>query len=101
MNTLLPQFRVAAELEQRLGDTQLPQNLFSFKATMERDEGEVYPEQAVNFLNGLNLHHYYVPKALGGRFVNCEEILAIQISVLHATVEYVIATARSRRATTR
>lgn len=77
MNTLLPQFRVAAELEQRLGDTQLPQNLFSFKATMERDEGEVYPEQAVNFLNGLNLHHYYVPKALGGRFVNCEEILAL------------------------
>ncbi|HTD53449.1 MAG TPA: acyl-CoA dehydrogenase [Thermoanaerobaculia bacterium] len=44
---------------------------------MELDEREEYPEEEIRLLNDWTFHHYYVPRALGGKLESYEELLAL------------------------
>lgn len=74
---LLPQYEAAAGLEAHLGDAADPANVFSFARAVALDEGEEYPEEARQALNAWQLHHFYVPAARGGRWLHCEESMAV------------------------
>ena len=77
MDTSLPQYKSSETLEKFLGDPSLAENVFSYKAAMERDVGEIYAEQSVNLLNAFGLNYFYVPQELGGSLVSCEEALSL------------------------
>ena len=63
------------ELEDFLGDPFDPRNVFSFRAAVEMDELEAYPEAACDMLNEWGLPAYYVPASLGGKFTSFEQVL--------------------------
>lgn len=77
MTCLPAAYQTAQRLEHAFGSPQVDDNVFSYRATMERDENEHYPEQPINFLNGAGVNRYYVPAELGGRMSSGEEVLAL------------------------
>lgn len=72
----LKQYWVAEALERDLGDPCNPDNMMSFKHSIDLDEREEFPEEAVNWLYNWNLHHYYIPTDCGGEFTSFEEFIA-------------------------
>ena len=71
----LPQYKLARELEEHLGDPFDARSTFSFKSAVELDEAEVFPEQAFGMLNDWGLHRRYVPVELGGEPASYEGLL--------------------------
>lgn len=74
---ILPQYRAAESLEQRLGDPFAPGNAFSFGNAVALDEREEYPEQACEILDALKVSDYYIPSQLGGELKSFEEFIAV------------------------
>ena len=72
--SLSPLYRTPQELEQYLGDPTDASNEFSFWRAVERDERELYPEEACRLLQKWGVHHYYIPEEFGGKLVAFEEI---------------------------
>lgn len=72
----LKQYWIAQALEKDLGDPCNPSNMMSFKQSIELDEREEFPEEAINWLYNWNLNHYYVPAESGGEFTSFEEFIA-------------------------
>lgn len=70
----LPHFKLAQELETKIGDPNNPETLMSYKRIMELDESESFQEEFFQFLLSLKLHHKYVPQSLGGELHSYEEI---------------------------
>jgi alkylation response protein AidB-like acyl-CoA dehydrogenase len=77
----LPQYENLLELERHLGDPFEARNLFSFRAAVEWDEADAYPESACDLLNRWGMSSYYVPASLGGKFINCEQVLNLMRGV--------------------
>lgn len=73
----LGQYATAEALEQYLGDPGNPENLFSFRHSMELDERDQYPEAIYALLNDWKVYEYYIPEELGGKLKSWEEMLAI------------------------
>ncbi|NML17998.1 acyl-CoA dehydrogenase family protein [Azohydromonas caseinilytica] len=71
------QYGPALALERALGDPGHPDNTWSWRNTMALDEADAFPEEAVAFLLGLNVHAAYVPRALGGEGGSSEAFVAI------------------------
>lgn len=72
---VLPQYKLARELEEHLGDPFDARNAVSFESAVKLDELEVYPEEACAALNEWGLSRFYVPVELGGEPASCEEVL--------------------------
>jgi alkylation response protein AidB-like acyl-CoA dehydrogenase len=73
----IPAQYIAAEaLEQYLGDPMDPENLFSFRRSMELDEREEYPHDLIDLINQWNLHLYYIPAEYGGKLESFEVLLS-------------------------
>jgi alkylation response protein AidB-like acyl-CoA dehydrogenase len=72
---LTEEHRAAEALEQYLGDPLNPQNVFSFKSSVELDEAEKYPEESCRLLFQWGVPHYYVPVEHGGKLKSFEELL--------------------------
>jgi alkylation response protein AidB-like acyl-CoA dehydrogenase len=78
MNQSTPlRYSAAESLEEHLGDPLDPENLMSFKRSIDLDEAEAYPEAACRLLEEWGLHNYYVPLEFGGRLASVEELLAL------------------------
>ena len=76
-NRVLTQFEAAQDLEFYLGDPLNENTPFSYKKSVTLDENEAYPEAFVDLVNCWGLQQYYIPKHLGGKFGNLEEMFAI------------------------
>ncbi|MEK6406697.1 MAG: acyl-CoA dehydrogenase [Acidobacteriota bacterium] len=72
---LTEEHRAAEALEQYLGDPLNPENVFSFKSSVELDEAEKYPEESCRLLVQWGVPHYYVPVEQGGKLKSFEELL--------------------------
>jgi alkylation response protein AidB-like acyl-CoA dehydrogenase len=75
--TDLKQYQIAEDLENALGDPNLPESVISFKRVMEIDETEAFPHEEIAWLYNWKLSDYYVPTDCGGKFTNFEEFVAI------------------------
>jgi hypothetical protein len=60
-------FAPAAELDRFLGDPGDPASPMSFARALERDRVAEFPLEAADALNEWGVHHFYVPRAFGGR----------------------------------
>jgi len=74
---ILPQYRAAESLDQRLGDPFAPDNVFSFGNAVALDEREEYPEEACQILDELKVFDHYIPAQLGGQLKSFEEFIAV------------------------
>jgi alkylation response protein AidB-like acyl-CoA dehydrogenase len=72
----LKQYQLAEQLEQALGDPNLPESLMSFQRTAELDETEEFPSGEIAWLYNWGLQHYYIPTDCGGKFTSFEEFVA-------------------------
>ncbi|MEI6780397.1 MAG: acyl-CoA dehydrogenase family protein [Verrucomicrobiota bacterium] len=84
------QYGDAVRLEQLLGDPGNPENLLSFCQAMAWDEQEQFPQAAISRLHQLGLHHFYVPKSLGGRFELCESFIALGRTLARRNMSVVV-----------
>lgn len=57
---------VVASFEQRLGDPRLPELPLSFARTIDADERDEFPTEAIELLDRLGLYRHYVPVEHGG-----------------------------------
>jgi alkylation response protein AidB-like acyl-CoA dehydrogenase len=71
------QYRAAAALESHLGDPNDPGGPFSFARTLEADEREASPQEALRCLHAWGLPEFLIPAALGGRCQSVEQVLAL------------------------
>jgi alkylation response protein AidB-like acyl-CoA dehydrogenase len=71
------EYQAAESLEEYLGDPLNPENIFSFKNSMELDEAEKYPEESCRLLHQWGVSLYYVPVEYGGRLKSFEEMFFI------------------------
>src|SRR5262249_51462249 len=69
--------RRAQWLDRELGDPYDPRGKFSYARCVEEDSAERYPSGALGALLQVQLHRYYVPRALGGEFRSFEEVGAL------------------------
>ena len=67
--------RAAEALDQYLGDPLNPENVVSFKSSVDLDEAERYPEELCRLLVQWGVPHYYVPAEHGGKLKSFEELL--------------------------
>ena len=67
--------RAAEDLEEYLGDPLNPENVVSFKSSVDLDEAEKYPEELCRLLVQWGVPHYYVPAEHGGKLKSFEELL--------------------------
>jgi len=71
------QYSSAEELERHLGDPRDPECAFSFARSVELDEAEEFPEEAVRLLDEWELWGYFIPEEEGGRLRSYEELLML------------------------
>jgi alkylation response protein AidB-like acyl-CoA dehydrogenase len=68
------------EFEERLGDPTSAGPL-SFKEASERDEREIYPHEAIDYLAELGAHQLQIPVSEGGRLRSLEQLLAASYAI--------------------
>jgi alkylation response protein AidB-like acyl-CoA dehydrogenase len=71
------QSSIAESLERFLGDGNDPGVPGSREQALVNDEREAFPEKLYSALQNWGLHHFYVPRAFGGRFDSFEELLTL------------------------
>ncbi|MFJ1703209.1 acyl-CoA dehydrogenase family protein [Kitasatospora sp. NPDC088346] len=64
--------RLAAELEEYLGDPHDPASRMPYERILDHDEREEYPYAFVNLLQRWGVHEYNIPEAQGGLAGNVE-----------------------------
>jgi alkylation response protein AidB-like acyl-CoA dehydrogenase len=69
--------RRAQWLDRELGDPYDPREELSYARRITEDEAECYPSGALRRLLEVQVHHYYVPRALGGALRSFEEVGAL------------------------
>lgn len=65
MHSFMPD--ICHELEQFMGSIESETLQFSYKAALQRDENEEFPEQPCQELEKWGFHQYYVPAEFGGK----------------------------------
>lgn len=71
------QYFAAEALEKHLGDPANPENIMSFKNSIDLDEQEKFPEEAVKLLHQWGTPLYYIPAEYGGKLKSYEEFFAL------------------------
>src|ERR1700736_6009298 len=84
-------YNAPEELEQYLGDPADSANELSFRRSVERDEREMYPEEACALLENWGIHLYYIPQEFGGKLVSFEEIFLLMRVVARRDLTVAIA----------
>ena len=67
----------AAALEAALGDPWRDGSAMSFRASLEDDEAERFPDAACAALDAFGLPGYYVPAAVGGSLTTYDELMQL------------------------
>jgi len=70
-------FASAAALEAALGDPWRDGSAMSFRASLEDDEAERFPDAACAALDAFGLPAYYVPAAVGGKLTTYDELMQL------------------------
>ncbi|NER35044.1 MAG: acyl-CoA dehydrogenase family protein [Oscillatoria sp. SIO1A7] len=87
----LAQYGTAEALEQYLGDPGNPENVFSFKHSIDLDERDEYPEEICQLLNQWGVYEYYIPVGYGGKLTSFEEMLSIARTIARRDLTVAIA----------
>lgn len=87
----LAQYGTAEALERYLGDPGNPENVFSFKHSIELDERDEYPEEICQLLNQWGVYEYYIPVGYGGKLTSFEEMLSIARTIARRDLTVAIA----------
>jgi len=88
-------FEPAERLEAHLGDPLESTSPLSFAAAVARDEGDVYPAEAMNVLDDWGLCDHYVPAELGGALRQYETAQALVRVVARRDVTTAVAHAKT------
>jgi alkylation response protein AidB-like acyl-CoA dehydrogenase len=65
------------KLESKLGDPNNPDNPLSFAYSQKIDENDRFPEEAIRWIDELELARYLVPEELGGSFRSLAEFAEV------------------------
>ena len=65
----------ARALDAFLGDPTEPSSRMSYRAAVQLDELDQYPEEACKLLDDWGLHRFYVPCSVGGKLASLEELM--------------------------
>ena len=87
----LAQYGTAEALERYLGDPGNPENVFSFKHSIDLDERDEYPEEICQLLNQWGVYEYYIPVGYGGKLTSFEEMLSIARTIARRDLTVAIA----------
>ncbi|WP_267242467.1 acyl-CoA dehydrogenase family protein [Streptomyces sp. PR69] len=71
-----PRWRLAEQLDRRLGDPEADGPLSYARAARE-DAAEEFPADACELLGSLGVHHYYIPAEYGGALTGFPQLLQI------------------------
>ncbi|WP_394829316.1 acyl-CoA dehydrogenase family protein [Pendulispora albinea] len=73
----LARYRSAEELERQLAPHAAEGGPFCPARMVAQDDGDAFPQQALDVLGGLGTQNYFIPESLGGKLSSYEECLAL------------------------
>ncbi|MFB4300556.1 acyl-CoA dehydrogenase family protein [Actinomadura sp. NTSP31] len=82
-------------LEASLRDLESPGRPFAAEALASLDAAEAFPERACRALDGLGLHHHYVPAGYGGRLTDLAELMSLVRVVARRDLTVAVAHAKT------
>lgn len=74
---ILKQYQSSEVLEEYLGNPDIPNEVMSFKNSIDLDEREEFPRASLRLLQQWGMTQYYIPTELGGKLSSYEECFSL------------------------